>query len=644
MRKNGFVNLILIGILSISLALCCTVSLAEEKEEEFLPSWNDGATKSAILDYLMDVTSADSDTFLEKDNRIAVFRDNGTLIAEDPGMQNVFLVRSLKRLAKKKPELLRNEPYKSVEEKGIAYMDGLDAGMLEKIGGIVREEAGEEFYKELVSDFLNAAKHPHFDLLYKNLVYQPMKELISYLRAMGFRVYVVSSGDIAFVKSVSEALYDIAAERIISLEELKADPVKRPILAAGRMDQGQDVGMLLYCQGAEPLTLQMILKHDDKERELVYGQNDLKSIDAAKNNGWLQVSIKNDWKKIFPVTLKEKAPEKEFKPVKDEGVEELEIDVSEEAPAAPQIGITRPLEDKGPTKIDVVFFIIDIDEIDTVTQSFAANIFTAFRWWDPRLAHGGKGTLQYNLNDIWYPRILLMNRQRLWKSFPRVAEVNSSGEIIYRQRSWGYFSQPLDLRDFPFDKQTLNFTFVTPGYSPQEVQLMKFETKGFGMAENFSVPDWDVIGWDYTTKPFSPSEGEEIGTITFSLKLKRHSEHYVYKVVIPLVFIVFMSWIVFWIDPKEIGTNVAAATTSFLTLIAYRFAIGTFLPKIPYFTRLDAFVFWSTILVFSSLLQSILMSNLVYKDKGDLARKIEAKSRFIYPVVFVVIIVLTLFV
>ena len=164
------------------------------------------------------------------------------------------------------------------------------------------------------------------------------------------------------------------------------------------------------------------------------------------------------------------------------------------------------------------------------------------------------------------------------------------------------------------------------------------------MVDNFSVPDWDVVKWDYTTKPFSPAEGEEIGTITFSLTLKRHSEHYVYKVVIPLVFIVFMSWIVLWIDPKEVSTNIAAATTSFLTLIAYRFAIGTFLPKIPYFTRLDAFVFWSTILVFSCLVEAILMSNLVYKGKGDLARRIDARSRFIYPVIFIVIIVLTLFI
>lgn len=644
MRKSDFINVVSIITLSVSMVFCCSASLAEEGKEEFLPSWNDGPAKTAILDHIMGVTSSDSDTFLEKEKRIAVFRDNGTLIAEDPEIQKVFLTRASRRLAKKKPELLNKEPYKSVEEKGIGYMDGLDSGMLEKMGGIVREEAGEEFYKELVSDFLNTAKHPYFDVLYKDLVYQPMKELISYLRAMEFSIYVVSSGDIAFVKNVSDVLYGIAPERIIGFEELRAGSVKRPILAGGRMDQGQDVDMLLYCQEAGPLTLQMMVKHDDKERELVYGQNDLKSIDAARNNKWLQVSMKDDWGKIFPVKLKEKTPGKGPEPVKDEGVEEVEVDASEEGPAAPQIGITRPLEDKGPTKIDVVFFIIDIDEIDTVTQSFAANIFTAFRWWDPRLAHGGKGTLMYNLNDIWYPRILLMNRQRLWKSFPRVAEVNSSGEVIYRQRSWGYFSQPLNLRDFPFDKQTLNFTFVTPGYSPQEVQLMKLETKGFGMSENFSVPDWDVIGWDYTTKAFSPNEGQELGTITFSLNLKRHSEHYVYKVVIPLIFIVFMSWIVFWIDPKEIGTNIAAATTSFLTLIAYRFAIGTFLPKIPYFTRLDAFVFWSTILVFSSLVQSILMSNLVYKGKGDMARKIEAKSRFIYPVIFVAIIVLTLFV
>ncbi|MGB2650690.1 MAG: hypothetical protein WBD00_00595, partial [Candidatus Omnitrophota bacterium] len=322
MRRNSSSNVIPIVILCVFLFLGCFVSLAEEEKEGFLPSWNDVASKNTVLDYVKNITSTDSDTFLEKEKRIAVFRDNGTLIAENPSVQKEFLLRSLKRLAKKQPVLLEGEPFKSAEEKGMEYIDKLDAGMLRKIGGIIREEAGEEFYKELISDFLNTAKHPHFDVLYKDLIYQPMKELLSYLRAMDFSVYIVSSGDTAFVKSVSEALYGRSPERIISFNELKADPNKKPIFAAGRINEGQDAELLLYCQSNELPSLQMLIKHDDNERELMYGQNDQMSFDAAKNNGWIQVSMKNDWKNIFPLVLKEQAPPKELKRLKDKVVEE----------------------------------------------------------------------------------------------------------------------------------------------------------------------------------------------------------------------------------------------------------------------------------------------------------------------------------
>ncbi|MGB2630430.1 MAG: hypothetical protein WBD24_06200 [Candidatus Omnitrophota bacterium] len=552
------------------------------------------------------------------------------------------MARSIKRLAKKDPELLKQEPFKSVEKKGTEYLEELDKGMLENIDEIVREKAGDEFYRELIKDFLNTAKHPLFDALYSDLIYQPMKELLSYFRAYGFNVFIITSGDLTFAKRIADNLYGAAPERVIDFETYREGMGKKPVIAVGRMKGGEDTEMLKYCQSNELPTLQVLIEHDDKMREFKYGQDDRRSIDAAKKNGWLQVSMKNDWKSIFPAALKEEPAKKEAAPAMPEAEAEGADVKAKLAESGPQVGITRPLQEKGPTNVYVTMFIIDVDEINTVQQSFAANIYTVYKWWDPRLAHGGKGSVSYNLTDIWNPRILLLNRQRLWKSFPIVAEVDSSGEVVYDQRSWGYFSQPLELHNFPFDEQTVNFTFVTPDHSPQEVRLLRPETGGFGMAANFSVPDWDVVSWDYTTKPFTPSEDEELATITYSLKVKRHSEHYIYKIIIPLAFIVIMSWIVFWIDPQEVGTNVAAATTCFLTLVAYRFAISANLPEIPYFTRLDALVFWSTILVFSSLIQAIALSYLVHKGKEKLARKIDFAARFVYPAAFTAIIIFTM--
>jgi len=512
--------------------------------------------------------------------------------------------------------------------------------MLEKINDLIREKGGDEFYREMIENFMTTAKNPHFDVLYSDLVYQPMKELLSYLRASGFNVYIITSGDITFVKRVANRLYASSPDRVFDFDTFKASVRKKPVIAAGSLDGGEYMEILAYSQKSELPSLQMLIEHDDKEREFAYGRDE--SLQASGINDWLPISMENDWKSIFPVTLTEELQEKEALPAVSES-EASESDVAvENKLSGPQIGITRPLPEKGPTNVYTTLFIIDVDEVNTVMQSFAANIYTRYAWWDPRLAHGGKGTVTYNLTDIWTPRLIVLNRQRLWKSFPRVAEVDSTGEVTYDQRSWGYFSQPLDLRDFPFDEQTLNFSFLAPNYTPQEVKLLMSETDGFGMAKNFSVPDWDVIGWDYPTESYLPTEDEELSMITYSLKLKRHIEHYIYKIVIPLVFIVVMSWTVFWIDPKLVGTNVAAATTCFLTLVAYRFAISSYLPEIPYFTRLDALVFWSTILVFSSLIQTILLSYFVSKKKDILARKVEIIARFVYPASFVVIIFFTL--
>ena len=585
MKKLSYINILFIFFLSAALVFSHSAKAqAQEEKTELLPSWNDGPAKNAILDYIRSVISADSDDFLEEKDRIAVFRDDGVLVCEKPMVQRVFLLRSLKRLAKKDPKLARQEPFKSAVEKGMDYIEKMDDKELDRTDLIIRKAAGKEFYKELEKDFVSTAKHPHFDALYTDLVYQPMRELMSYLRAVGFSGFIISSGDINFLKDISDKLYGVSSDRVLDFETFKSGVGKKPILTAGRMKDGEDVEILLYSQNSRRPTLQMLIEHDDKEREFKYGQDDRESLNAAKRNNWLKVSMKNDWGNIFPITLKKEPAEEKPKPAIEE-----KAPTSEEPTATfgtdPQIGITRPLQEKGPTNVYIGFYVIDIDEVDTVKQSFTANVFGSFQWWDPRLAHGGTGVVRHNISDIWSPRLILLNQQRTWKTFPPIAEVNSAGEVTIVQRIWGYLSQPLNLRDFPFDEQTLNFTLELPGYNPQEVKLLLDETSGFGMSKDFSVPDWEVIGKEYTTQPFIPIEGDEISAMTFSLKVKRHSAHYVYKVVIPLVLIVMMSWIVFWIDPKEIGTNVAAATTSFLTLVAYRFAIGTYLPEISYFTR-----------------------------------------------------------
>ncbi|MDP8262442.1 MAG: hypothetical protein P9M13_03965 [Candidatus Ancaeobacter aquaticus] len=648
MRIFRYIKKLYVLFLSFGVLLStCSGIMAEEEQQVLLPSWNDGPTKSTILEYIKKVTAPDGDSFIEEKDRIAVFRDNGVLICEKPEIAKAFVVRAVKRVGKKQPEILSDHNIKDIFDNGIDAAEKLNAEEIKNIDALINEKAGEEAYRDLVRDFITTGKNAHFDRLYKDLLYQPMRGLVSYVRALGFDVFIVTSEDTHFVKNISGDLYGVQPENVFDYESFKAQSQKQPVIAVGRINNGGDIDVLKNSKTNTHPSLQMVVKHDDQKREYVYGQNDQATLSAAKENGWTVISIKNDWENVFSAEENEEKQTSVPLAVKgslaeqpsDGGLVQVETDKTTPTPVT---GITRPLSEKGPTKVAVGFYVLDIDEINTIKQSFAANIFIALQWWDPRLAHSGKGTVTYDVNDVWNPKPLLLNRQRLWKSFPEVVQVSSSGEVNYRQRSWGYFSQPLDLRDFPFDEQTLNFTFVIAGVSPQEVEFSKSEVLGFGKAEHFSVPDWDVVGWDCQTKPWSPIKGRELSTITFSLILKRHSEHYIYKIVIPLIFIVIMSWIVFWIDPKEVATNVASATTCFLTLIAYRFMISTYLPEIPYFTRLDALVFGGTILVFTSLIQTIAMSYLFRKGKEKIARNIERVARVVYPVIFIIVIIFTM--
>ena len=106
------------------------------------------------------------------------------------------------------------------------------------------------------------------------------------------------------------------------------------------------------------------------------------------------------------------------------------------------------------------FFLLDLDGIDNVNQSFEANVFYMANWNDPRLAHSGTGEISRHLNEVWNPRLQILNQQRTWKTFPEVVKVDPLGNVNYRQRLWGYFSQPLELHDFPFDSQQLQLSVI----------------------------------------------------------------------------------------------------------------------------------------------------------------------------------------
>jgi len=298
---------------------------------------------------------------------------------------------------------------------------------------------------------------------------------------------------------------------------------------------------------------------------------------------------------------------------------------------------------EGPVPVTVLVFILDLDTVDSSEQTFTANVFLTFEWDDPRLVHQGEGPRIMGMEEIWHPHLQILNQQKLWKTFPDQFEVFPDGHVRYRQRVWGNFSQPMDLRDYPADRQILTIELVAAGNSTSQVRLEPSSKTSHPISDKLSIADFDISGSKVVVEEYRPIPGDPgVASIRYSYLAHRRTGYFIVKVIIPLILIVMMSWAVFWIDPVESGTQIGVATTTMLTLIAFRFAIDGSLPKISYLTRLDTFVMASTILVFLGLFEVIITSRLAKTSRHEQALRIDYWSRMIFPGAFVLVLVLTL--
>ncbi len=308
-------------------------SLAADQDP--LPSWNEGATKKAIVDFVAAVSTSGSTDYVSPENRIATFDNDGTLWPEQPMYtQLAFALDRVKAMAPLRPEWKDKQPFKAVIEGDLkALADAGEHGLLELVMATHTGMTTDEFAK-IVTDWLATAKHPKFKKPYTELVYQPMLELLAYLRANEFKTYIVSGGGIEFMRPWSKAVYGIPPEQVIGssiktkfemrdgrprlfrlpeidfIDDKAGKPVginqyigRQPIAAFGNSDG--DLQMLQWTTLAEGRRFGLIVHHTDAEREYAYdrkspfGKLD-KALDAAESNQWTVVDMKRDWKVIFP--------------------------------------------------------------------------------------------------------------------------------------------------------------------------------------------------------------------------------------------------------------------------------------------------------------------------------------------------------
>jgi len=312
------------------------------------------------------------------------------------------------------------------------------------------------------------------------------------------------------------------------------------------------------------------------------------------------------------------------------------------APAAAELPAnitgTRPGSEEGPTTVSIYPLVLDVSRVDGADQSFTADFFLLMRWRDSRLAGAFEATQRVPLDEVWNPRIQILNQRELATTFPDQAEVAPDGAVEVRQRYHGTFSAPMKLRDFPLDRQRFMIQLVVPGFTPDEVGLSLLPGTDVDVARQggFSVADWGFGSIRGAGHPFQVTPGgPQVSGFVIEFDGRRHLGYWIGKAFVSVAIIIAMSWIVFWLDPKYVPARMSVAITSMLTLVAYRFLLGGDLPQLAYLTRMDHFLVGSTLLVLLTVVQVAFTTALNDRDLGSRAKRINRLSRWVFPLAFV---------
>lgn len=323
-------RLLIISLSCLLIVSCNHSNFNQEKESNFLSSWNETANKKAIQSFVKKVCDESSATFVPVKDRIAVFDNDGTLWNEKPlYIPLEFEISYIQNAVQSNPSLLENELYKGLAEGNLAIMKNYSTSDLINQLFAVHDKQDESDYKQTVYRFLSNEQHSKFNRAYKEMVYQPMVELVHYLQANDFKVYIVTGGEITFVRTVSEEIYNIPVENVVgssvhlnyisdehgtrlvrtgsiqSANDKHIKPCnidlhigKKPIFAAGNSDG--DYQMMEYTLSGDGPSMAILVNHDDEEREYNYMHGTEKAIKDAEQKGWHIISMKKDFMQIFP--------------------------------------------------------------------------------------------------------------------------------------------------------------------------------------------------------------------------------------------------------------------------------------------------------------------------------------------------------
>jgi len=341
MKINSITRLFAVLVLTTSFGLACTLTSADQPSADQpsanqpLPSWNQSASKTAIIDFVRRVTDKGSPDYIPVDQRIATFDNDGTLWSEKPAyFQAFFIIDRVRALAAQHPQWSTQEPFASAIKGDFKTIASSGHQQLLELTMATHAGMTTDQFDQIVKDWIGVAKHPQTGRRFTEMVYQPMLELLDYLSANGFKNFIVSGGGIDFMRPWAEQVYGIPPERVIGssiktqyevrggrpvlvrvaemnfLNDKSGKPIaihhhigRRPVMAFGNSDG--DLEMLQWTSDQMRPSLAVIVHHTDGEREFAYDRQSAvgrldQALDVAAQKGWVVVDMKANWNLIYP--------------------------------------------------------------------------------------------------------------------------------------------------------------------------------------------------------------------------------------------------------------------------------------------------------------------------------------------------------
>jgi hypothetical protein len=305
---------------------------------------------------------------------------------------------------------------------------------------------------------------------------------------------------------------------------------------------------------------------------------------------------------------------------------------------------SRPNAGGEPDEITVGLGVLDIVDIDDRAQVFTGDLFVQIEWQDSRLAVDDDADTDLRtlpLDEIWHPRLTVINNRGLEFLFPEVATVDRQGNVVARQRITGPLAVDLDLRDFPFDTQRLPIIVVSYEYSPSEI-VFSAASRLVTRLDELAGEGWTYEALEPERSVYRLQEGGRGGSqISFAVMAQRQAAYYIFTLALPMTLILFLAWMVHWLPVDIIPARMGTATATVFSLIAFGVSFRLTLPKIPYLTDADRFVLYSTLLVLVSLAVTVTSVRWASTDRKVAAEKLTRQARLAFPLLYGLAILLT---